>query len=395
MNSIDPRPNHAAAAAVPALRILVVDDTRTNRQLLTHFLVSRGYQVLEAVDGAQAVETFCREPVDLVLMDVMMPVMDGLEATRRIKARCRNRWVPVVYLTALDNNDDLVKGLEAGGDDYLAKPINFVVLQAKLQALGRALALQAAVARQAESLRQYRSTREAEDQLAREIAMRQMHRRGLSDPRLHHWLVPASQLSGDLIAACRSDDGTLYAMVADATGHGLPAAVSSMPALALFYSLAERGLPIGRMVHELNRHLVAVMPIGRYLCAVLVSIASDGRRLQVWNGGMPDALALDGAGKVIRRFRSRHLALGIADSDEEMTEVEEMDTVAGGQLLLVSDGIHEASGSGGDQFGNERLEAALATAAAPARLRAVQEALSSHVGAAGFGDDVTLLLVDT
>jgi CheY-like chemotaxis protein len=395
MNGFQQFPMPATTGAAAPLRVLVVDDTRTNRQMLCHFLGSRGYVVLEAADGAQAVEVCGREQVDIILMDVMMPVMDGLEATRRIKAVTRHRWLPVVFLTALDNNDDLVKGLEAGGDDYLAKPINFVVLQAKLQALSRSLALQAAVVKQAESLRRYRAAREEEDQLAKEIAMRQMHRQGLADPRIHYWLVPASHLSGDLIAACRSADGTLYAMVADATGHGLPAAVSSMPALALFYSLAEQGLPIDRMVHDLNRHLLAVMPTGRYLCAVLMSISPDGRRLRVWNGGMPDALALDAAGRVVRHFKSRHLALGIVEADEEMTRVEEMEAIAGGQVLLLSDGVIEAANPAGKEFGFPRLEAALAPALPDQRLPAIKAALSAHSAATRFSDDVTLLLVDT
>ncbi len=127
------------AAPTPSQHILVVDDTATNRQILGVFLKKLGHQVDLAEDGAQAVELFAAKAYDLVIMDVMMPVMDGYEATRRIKAMCGNRWVPVIFLSALDKDESLVTGLEAGGDDYLPKPVNFVVLAAKLRSLSRAL----------------------------------------------------------------------------------------------------------------------------------------------------------------------------------------------------------------------------------------------------------------
>jgi len=129
------------AAPVTSQHILVVDDTATNRQILAVFLKKLGHKVELAEDGAQAVGLFSSKAYDLVIMDVMMPVMDGYEATRRIKAMCGDRWVPVIFLSALDKDENLVTGLEAGGDDYLPKPVNFVVLEAKLRSLSRALAL--------------------------------------------------------------------------------------------------------------------------------------------------------------------------------------------------------------------------------------------------------------
>ncbi|HTZ00059.1 MAG TPA: response regulator, partial [Rhodocyclaceae bacterium] len=123
------------------LKVLVVDDSSTNRQILQVFLKRLGCQVVVAEDGQQALERFAAEAPDLVFMDVMMPVMDGYEATRRIKAMAADRWVPVVFLSALDKDQNVVVGLEAGGDDYLPKPVNFVVLEAKFRAFARSLLL--------------------------------------------------------------------------------------------------------------------------------------------------------------------------------------------------------------------------------------------------------------
>ena len=124
------------------LKVLVVDDTATNRMMLQVFLRKLGVDVVVAEDGAKGVEAYEREAPDIVIMDVMMPVMDGYEATRRIKALSGERWIPVIFLSALDSEESLVTGLDAGGDDYLSKPVNFVVLDAKLRSTARTLALQ-------------------------------------------------------------------------------------------------------------------------------------------------------------------------------------------------------------------------------------------------------------
>src|SRR5262245_66392328 len=95
-----------------------------------------------AGDGDEAVEVFVRERPDIILMDVMMPQVNGYEATRRIRAHGGERWVPVIFISALDRNDNLIDGLDAGGDDFMSKPINFIVLDAKLRSLSRTVELQ-------------------------------------------------------------------------------------------------------------------------------------------------------------------------------------------------------------------------------------------------------------
>ena len=139
-------------SAEKTLKILVADDTRANREILRVFLEKGGHTVILAGDGREAVERFAAENPDLVIMDVMMPVMDGFEATRQIKARTADRWVPVIFLSALDKDQNIVEGLESGGDDYLAKPINFVVLEAKIQSFARTLQLQSSLEEQRQEM---------------------------------------------------------------------------------------------------------------------------------------------------------------------------------------------------------------------------------------------------
>jgi CheY-like chemotaxis protein len=375
--------------------VLVVDDTATNRQILAVFLKKLGHTVDLAEDGAQAVAAFAAKSYDLVIMDVMMPVMDGYEATRRIKAMSGTRWVPVIFLSALDKDENLVTGLEAGGDDYLPKPVNFVVLEAKLRSLSRALAMRRELEDARRSLQAYHDEREAENLLAAEILEQLMQRPGLTDPGLRYWMHPASNFSGDIVAAARAPDGRFYALLADATGHGLAAAISVLPVLTLFYDIVELGLPLDRVVAKINSQLRVALPVGRFVACTFLTIDPQSGRSEIWLGGMPSALVLDSAGQVVRALDSTHLPLGIDDFDWQQANVDTLAApAAGGQLVLFSDGLIEAQNAAGESFGIAHLRAALTGVPVAERLGAVQDAFFRHVGECPPHDDVTLMLVD-
>ena len=130
-------------------RILVVDDHEDNIELLRARLEARGYEVEGASDGQAALDAVMRTCPDLILLDVMMPKMDGIEVVRRLKAKSEARelpFIPVIMQTALDSTENKVEGLDAGADDYITKPINFAELEARVNSLLRIKALQVALA---------------------------------------------------------------------------------------------------------------------------------------------------------------------------------------------------------------------------------------------------------
>src|SRR5882672_9403101 len=118
-------------------RILVVDDNETNRDILEARLTANGYEVLHACDGEEALAMTTRHRPDLILLDIMMPKVDGIEVCRRIKADAELSFTPIILVTAKADSKDIVTGLDAGADEYLTKPIDQKALVARVKALLR------------------------------------------------------------------------------------------------------------------------------------------------------------------------------------------------------------------------------------------------------------------
>jgi diguanylate cyclase (GGDEF)-like protein len=119
------------------MNILVVDDSPTIRAALRSLLERMGHTVVEANDGKEALQMYRKARPGLVLIDVVMPVMDGYEAARHMRETSAEEWVPIIFLSSKEADQDLNRAIEAGGDDYLVKPVSFVVLNAKIRALQR------------------------------------------------------------------------------------------------------------------------------------------------------------------------------------------------------------------------------------------------------------------
>src|SRR5450830_446769 len=115
--------------------ILVVDDQPQNVELLEAYLVPHGYEIVKAANGEEALGKLSGNQIDLILLDVMMPGMDGFEVTRRVRQDNTHRLLPIILVTALRETEDRVKGIEAGCDDFLSKPVDKMELLARVQSL--------------------------------------------------------------------------------------------------------------------------------------------------------------------------------------------------------------------------------------------------------------------
>ncbi len=159
-------------------KVLVVDDTPANIKLLADLLPTRGYAVVTADNGEAGLAKLASERPDIVLLDVMMPGLSGYDVCRRIRADPATALLPVVLVTSLDPQQERVKGIEAGADDFLSKPINQAELFARVRSLLRIKALQDEVGRQAEALKEWNQKLEArvEEQVAQLERMGQLKR---------------------------------------------------------------------------------------------------------------------------------------------------------------------------------------------------------------------------
>lgn len=120
------------------MKVLLVDDSRTSRELTASYLREMGHPAAEAADGNQALELYRRQPPDVVLLDVEMPGLDGYAVAREVRRRDpEGAWIPIIFLSGRVADEDVARGIEAGGDDYITKPVSPVVLRAKLKAMSR------------------------------------------------------------------------------------------------------------------------------------------------------------------------------------------------------------------------------------------------------------------
>jgi serine phosphatase RsbU (regulator of sigma subunit) len=254
--------------------------------------------------------------------------------------------------------------------------------------------IQRQLAEDAARLQRYHDESEREQELAMAIMERQVRSDWLRDGAVQYAVMPARNFSGDVVAVARSPQGALYAMLADATGHGLAAAVSVLPALGAFYRGAAGNHSLTDLVTELNSLLCGLLPKGRFVAASLVRLEAGTHKGQIWVGGVPDVLRIDDAGKVVQRFVSRQLPLGILPSDEAGISHEEFVWSEASQIVLCSDGLTEAENGAGEAFGMRGLEATLQGSPRNSRVSGLRQALTRHLGRQSAGDDVSVLILD-
>jgi len=375
---------------VSPLTVLVVDDVLHNLSLLEQFLNQSGYQVCTAASGHQAVAVFRSQHPDIVLMDVMLPDISGIEATRRIRDLAGDRWVPILFISALGQSEDMVRGLEAGGDDYLTKPVDLALLGTKIKAMQRIAAMQAQLAETAKVLETYRNEAEREQETAQTLMELMIKAASAEDPGLKMWLEPATRFSGDLMVANRSRFGHLYVLHADSMGHGLTAALPLLPISQIFSTMSERGITLPVIVYEMNASLRKQIPRGFFVSLTLACIDRRNRVVEVWNGGNPPALLVNAAGEVLRRFESRQVPLGILAPEEFVAETEIWQLQEdGASLVLYSDGLAEARGAAGQPFGEERVMQALRQDGD--KHAALISAVRTHLGGTKGHDDISLI----
>jgi CheY-like chemotaxis protein len=373
-----------------SLCILIADDNDSDRLLLSTIVVRQGHRVLCAANGAEALAMFEAERPQLVLMDALMPVMDGLEAARRIKRMAGESLVPIIFLTSLTEGEALARCLDAGGDDFIAKPYNQAVLTAKIKAMNRLRLLQETVLSQRDLIARHNDYLLNEQRVAKEVFDQVAHSGCLDAPNIRYLQSPYALFNGDLLLASYTPAGHMHLLLGDFTGHGLPAAVGAMPLAEVFYGMTAKGFGVAETLREMNAKLKRILPVDMFCCAAMVCINFKRRQFEIWNGGLPDGYLLSDDTNERIALVSRHLPLGVLDSSIFDDQTEVYPFALGDRVFLLSDGVIDTVDRNDQLFGAGRLQEVLTANEQPQLLiTEIQEALNDFGGRPR--DDVSMV----
>lgn len=378
------------------IKILVVDDSPANIKVMQKYLEKQGYNVITAESGEKAVELFQSESPNIILMDIMLPGINGLEATAKIKALSGDKWVPVIFMSALTTNADMVKGLDVGGDDYISKPIEFNILGAKLKAVQRISDIQNKLSETMLELQRFKQAEEREQEMAYELMESLFDTRHLEGKDFFVWHVPASRFSGDLIIAEKYSEDRFYLLHADSTGHGLTAALPLLPVSQTFYHMAKKGYSIGQIAKRMNQQLKSIMPINRFVAVTLLLVDFESNIVEVWNGGNPPVYVVNENHEIVNQFDAKHLALGILP-DESFDGKTEFACCSGeNAVILCSDGLIEAENAQGKMYNEDDLIAQFKMDISAENLRdAIVSSVTKHLAGEKAHDDMSLIVLNT
>jgi sigma-B regulation protein RsbU (phosphoserine phosphatase) len=377
--------------------ILVVDDNRLNRLQLSRSLEKQGHRVAVAEDGRQALEMVQADSFDLMLLDIVMPEMDGFQVLARLKADERLRDIPVIVISALEDMDSVVRCIELGAEDYLPKPFDAVLLRARI---GACLEKKQLRDREVAYLKQ----------INRDLELAWQIQAGLLPDRLPEipgWqfaatLKPSRQTSGDFYDWIPLPEGQLGLLVADVADKGMGAALYMALSRTLIRTYAPQyHLQPERVLAAANQRLLADANIGVFVTVFYGVLDPATGTLAYCNAGhnAPYLLRAGGDG-LVQALSPTGMALGMSRGGRWAQSTVQI--ARGDTLVLYSDGITEAQDAEKAFFGDERLVEVAQARSSPsgaqsASAEAVQAALLAEfdefLGDAPQPDDITLMVL--
>jgi sigma-B regulation protein RsbU (phosphoserine phosphatase) len=404
--------------------VLVVDDNADNRDALARRLQRSGYQVKLAADGPAALRLLAESPCDLVLLDVMMPGMNGLEVLRKIRDTRSPMQLPVIMATARDQSADIAEALNLGANDYVTKPLDFVVLLARIQtqlmlkaAAEKVLTLQNHLSeRNRELERANAQLTAANDRVSRDLkAAARVQEAFLPNsfrrtPSLDFvWVFePCDQLAGDFLNICPLDSENVAFYVLDVSGHGVAAALLAMaaaralsatqdPECLLTRPSPDAGRlepnPPSQVAESLNQKFAWDAHTEQFLTIFYAVINAKTRLLTYASGGHPGAILIN-PHEPASILDKGGLPIGIGGAAYEEYRVV---LKAGGRVYLYSDGITEAMNAAGEMFGQPRLLQSLerlTNVALSVSISRLLEELHIWRGDAQTRDDISILALE-
>ena len=371
--------------------VLIVDDERINRLVMARVLESQ-FTVVEAGDGATAIERVRAGGIDLVVLDIYMPGMDGYETTRRIKEVTTDRFIPIILMTANNEEGLFARGLADGADDFVTKPVARSILEGKIKALLRMAEAMSVLKEQNQELNVWRARAEQDFAVAQKVFKHIAERGRFDIPGLDIRGQSLEAFDGDIVLAAPVGVSRLRILVGDFAGHGLGAALGALPVSDVFYAMTNRHFPIEVVVREIGGKLHRLFPRNVYLAACVADFDTRAGTVQVWNGGLPAPLIVAPDGTVAGRASSLHLPLGVLAARDMVPEMTELPFPVGSRFVAYTDGLTEACSPLGEAFDEDRLEREVTrTEEEPGWFASLWSAFQAFREGAAQLDDVTMV----
>lgn len=338
--------------------ILIVEDTPSSREIMEIRLSASGYEIISAVDGLEGLKMAKEYLPDLILLDILMPRMDGLEVCRHLKSDPDLPFIPIIIVTAKTDSKDIVTGLESGADDYLSKPIDHTALIARVKSMLRIKKLHDTVQCQSDTMkRQLKTASRIQSLFWPDI------------PELgnntHIWAVssPAGYVGGDLYDIIQLKDNSLIAYVADVSDKGVPAALIMAALSTTLRREAQAHEEMDELLKETNAHLYNLTKEeGYFATIILVRFWPESGKVKLIRAGHPQPLWFNNTDqKNIPNLTG--IALGLME-EIDFTQGE-IHLSQGETLLLYSDGLAEAENDRQEQFGEQRIKDTLTSLSGP------------------------------
>jgi len=343
--------------------LLVVDDNEMNRDMLSRRLERKGYTVEMADGGVAALEAMESNSFDLILLDIMMPDIDGMEVLTRLRKTYSQTDLPIIMATAKDESTDIVAALKLGANDYVTKPLDFPVVHARVaNALGRKFAAEALKAANERMQRDLEAAARVQQALLPDEAP-------VVEGAEFAWCYrPCDELGGDALNIFKLDDQQVAFYVSDVSGHGVPSALLSVAVgHQLSQLFAEGGdgnegnnelIDPARLAKRLNTLFPMDTKARLYFTLVYGVLNMQTREFRFVSAGSPGPT-------VIRADGSKEVhdvpAVPIGMFEESEYENTVIQLQAGDRIYLHSDGLYEERhGESGELFERERMTGALA-----------------------------------
>ncbi len=335
------------------MRILIVEDDSLFAEILQTFVEEKKCSSIVTEDIAAAKAQLAASEFQLVLVDNKLPEGDGVNALEQIREASLVP-LPIIMITADDNPNLLLKAYEKGVDDFLVKPLSLDLLWQKVKRVCLYYDKERQMSAQTEKLEKLLDKQEQEENLARYVYEHVSSNLQTETECVDTYLQSSSAFNGDVFICDSGPNGNRFVILADATGHGLSAAISILPLVGTIRAMIRKGLSLPHMVHEANKKLCVELPDDKFVTLIGVEINFNTKQLTIFNGGMPDIVVLK-HDRSTERLQSTSLALGILDPEDFDPAVIKMETDNINNLFFFSDGLIEQQNMWGDEFGMERL----------------------------------------